>query len=243
MNKGRPVKTLARFAGWQVQSRFLDEVIFDWVGGAKLAARRGMTGATGNIYCGLHEYVDMHFVLDTMKSDNLFVDIGANVGSYSVLASKVCGSNTIAVEPDPNSARALRRNIEINGIEDKVRLVEVVLGAREGKVWFTMGLDTVNRVAAAKDEAVREVPMRTLDQILAGASPMVIKIDVEGYEAEVLKGAESTLQDPGLKAIIIETVDDEVRSILENAGFQQAYYTILTCETFQSRRYISRTTV
>ncbi|MDN2583382.1 hypothetical protein [Aquibium sp. ELW1220] len=72
-----------------MQSRLQDEVIIDWIDGAKLAVRRGMIGATGNIYCGLHEYVDMRFVLDTLQPGDLFVDIGAPVVSYTVLASKV----------------------------------------------------------------------------------------------------------------------------------------------------------
>ena len=116
MNRGRPIPALARFAKWQVQSRLQDEVIVDWIGGAKLAVRRGMTGATGNIYCGLHEYVDMSFVLHTLKQGDLFIDIGANVGSYTVLAARVCGANVIAVEPDPETVKSLRRNIEVNGI-------------------------------------------------------------------------------------------------------------------------------
>ena len=224
MNRGRPVSTLARFAKWQMQSRLQHEVIFDWIDGAKLAVRRGMTGATGNIYCGLHEYVDMRFVLDTLKPGDLFVDIGSNVGSYTVLASKVCGARTIAVEPDPDAAKTLRRNIEINGIEDKVRIVEAALGAFEGKVSFTVGRDTVNRVARPEDTNVRDVVVRPLDEVLGGEVPKVIKIDVEGFEAEVFKGAAATLADARLEAIITEGLDKDVLELLGQAGFDRAYY-------------------
>lgn len=224
MNRGRPVAALARFAKWQVQSRLQDEVIFDWIDGAKLAVRRGMTGATGNIYCGLHEYVDMRYVLDTLKPGDLFVDIGANVGSYTVLASKVRGARTIAVEPDPVTAQALRRNIEVNGIADKVEVVEAALGAHAGTISFTVGRGTVNRVAQVGDENVRDVVARTLDDVLGGEVPKVIKIDVEGFEAEVFKGATATLADKRLEAIITEALDEEVAGILARAGFKQAYY-------------------
>jgi FkbM family methyltransferase len=223
-NRGRPVSTLGRFVKWQVQSLIQGEVVFDWIDGSKLAVRRGMTGATGNIYCGLHEYVDMSFVLHTLKPGDLFVDIGANVGSYTVLASKVCGAETIAAEPDPYTAGYLRRNIEINGMENTVQVVEAAFGASEGFVNFTIGLDTVNKVAKAEDHNAREVPVRTLDEVLNGQVPKVIKIDVEGYEAEVLKGAINTLAAPGLKAIITETLDDEVEVILREAGFRRSYY-------------------
>jgi FkbM family methyltransferase len=224
MNRGRPISALARYASWQVKSRLQDEVIVDWIDGAKLAVRRGMTGATGNVYCGLHEYVDMSFVLDELKPGDLFVDIGANVGTYTVLASKVCGADTIAVEPDPDTARALRRNIDVNGIADKVQVVEAALGAEEGVTPFTIGRDTVNRVASGDDSDVREVPLRTLDDVLEGRVPAIMKIDVEGYEAEVLKAASKTLSHPGLRAIITETLDDDVNTLLMRAGFVHAYY-------------------
>lgn len=46
-----------------------------------------MTGATGNWYCGLQEYEDMSFVLHALRPGDLFVDVGANIGSYSILAA------------------------------------------------------------------------------------------------------------------------------------------------------------
>jgi len=59
-----------------------------------------------------------------LKPGDLFVDIGANVGSYAMLASKALGAPTITVETDPDTARVLRRDIELNGIGDRVRVVE-----------------------------------------------------------------------------------------------------------------------
>ena len=224
MNRGQPISTLIRFARWQVQSRIQDEVIFNWIGDAKLAVRRGMTGATGNIYCCLHEYTDMRFVLDTLRSGDLFVDIGANVGSYTVLASKVCGAHAVSVEPDPGTVRSLRRNVEVNGITGKVRIVGSALGSTSGNASFTIGRDTMNRVAKPEDTNVRTLKLSTLDDIMNGETPTLIKIDVEGYEAEVFRGGQATLNNPTLKAIITETLDQEVLEILSKAGFKEAYY-------------------
>jgi len=239
MNRGQPFSSLARFAKWQIHSRLKDEVIFNWVDGAKLAVRRGMTGATGNIYCGLHEYVDMSFVLDNLEPGDLFVDIGANVGSYTVLASKVCGAASIAVEPDPGTADFLRRNIEVNEIKGTVRVIESALGAQQGVISFTVGRDTTNRVAKAEDREVRQVPVRTLDDVLKGESPKIIKVDVEGFEAEVFKGAARTLADPALKAIITETLDTDVLEILTKAGFRRGYYNPERGEVAQSSSFAS----
>jgi hypothetical protein len=57
----------ARLIRWQIQSRLSDEVVVPWIAGARLAVRRGMTGATGNIYAGLHEFADMAFLLHFLR--------------------------------------------------------------------------------------------------------------------------------------------------------------------------------
>ena len=89
LNRKKPIAGLLRFVDWQIRSRVQGEVTHPWVGGTKLAVRKGMTGATGNIYCGLHEFPDMAFVLHALKTTDVFLDIGANVGAYTILASGV----------------------------------------------------------------------------------------------------------------------------------------------------------
>ena len=226
LTRDRPHAALWRFAKWQVRSRLREEVIVDWIGDAKLAARNGMTGATGNIYCGLHEFADRAFVLHLLRPGDLFVDVGANVGSYTVLASKVCGARTIAVEPDPGTMQALRRNIEINGIEHLVETHEAALGAEDGIARVTVGRDTTNRVltGARATEATREVRMTTLDTLVGDAQPALLKLDVEGFETEVLEGAAGTLAKPSLLAIETETDDVRGRDRLASAGFGRAFY-------------------
>lgn len=224
LTRNKPLAGFARFAKWQIESRLKDEVEFDWLDGAKLLVRNGMTGATGNIYCGLHEFPDMAFLLHLLRPDNLFVDVGANIGSYTVLASKVVGSSTIAFEPDPHTLLTLRRNIEINDIADRVTTVEAVAGRQGGTVSFTTGLDTINHVAAESDANTRQVHMTTLDETLEGKHPILIKLDVEGYEADVIAGAMKTLRNPSLLAIETEGVAADVVAPLESAGFERLYY-------------------
>ncbi len=127
LNRKRRVRALLRFAIWQIQSRLRSDVVFNWIGGSKLIVRKGMTGTTGNIYCGLHEYADMSFVLHLLRPGDLFLDVGANIGSYTILASAVCGADTIAVEPDKTTASYLSRNIAANDLEDTSSSVVSVL--------------------------------------------------------------------------------------------------------------------
>jgi FkbM family methyltransferase len=224
LNRGRPISTLVRYASWQLRSRLQDEVVVDWIEGTRLVARNGMTGATGNIYCGLHEFADMAFVLHALGPDDLFVDVGANIGSYSILASGVVGAQSIAIEPDPGTAESLARNVEVNALTDHVEIVRTAVGAEEGEIVFTSGRDTMNRIATSADKDRQVVPLRKLDDILEGKDPVVIKMDVEGFEHEALRGALETLKNPSLVAIQLETVDDESRALIEGAGFQEFSY-------------------
>jgi len=200
-----------------------EDVEYEWVGG-KLHVRNGMTGATGNIYCGLHEFTEMGFLLHFLRPGDVFVDVGANIGSYTVLASAVCGAEVIAFEPDPDTMRDLRANVEINGMESRVELVEAALGSRDGSIEFTVGQDTVNHVATSADSNTRRVTMRRLDDVLEERKPRLLKMDVEGYEGEVIAGAEQTLRDTSLAAVITENSGPRVRGPLEARGFREHRY-------------------
>jgi FkbM family methyltransferase len=189
-----------------------------------------MAGATGNIYCGLHEFADMGFLLHFLRPNDLFIDIGANIGSYTVLASGVVGARCWAIEPDPISVERLTRNVEVNGIGQKVVVCPFALGDREVDLPFTIGLDTMNRVAAAGDSATRIVKQRTLDTLTERVEPRMIKMDVEGYEETVLKGARATLRKASLQAVESEAVSKDIEAVLVSAGFSRAFYNPFTRE-------------
>lgn len=220
----RPLSAFWRYGRWQLESRWRQEIEFEWIEGAKLIARNGMTGATGNIYCGLHEFVDMAFLLHILRPNDLFVDVGANVGSYTILASAVCGARSIAVEPDPWTVKSLQRNLDVNHLSDHVTVIQAASGAVSGTARFTVGNDTTNRVTNQGDSTTREVQVRTLDEILTGLNPVLIKMDVEGYEPEVISGAAETLRRASLLAVITETADAKVCTVLGEAGFLTVSY-------------------
>jgi FkbM family methyltransferase len=200
------------------------EVGYKWIGGQHLAIRRGMTGATGNLYVGLHEFADMMLLLHFLREGDLFLDIGANVGSYTVLASGICRAKTWAFEPDPDTLRHLRRNIEINDLDALVTVFECALGAAQGEVPFTVGLDSTNKVAAPGDRNVRIARQEKLDDVIGDSQPVLIKMDVEGYEENVLRGAERLLHNQRLKAVELETVTPEILCMLASNDFERAYY-------------------
>jgi FkbM family methyltransferase len=209
-------------------------VAVPFVDATRLLVARGMTGATGNWYCGLHEHCEMAFVLHALRETDLFLDVGANIGSYTILASGAAGARSIAVEPVPATFAHLRMNVALNELAGRVRCWQGGLADKAGSLTFTSGLDTVNHVLAAGEQAAGvEVPVTTLDELLGGEVPTLIKIDVEGYERPVLAGAQRALADPRLLAVIMETNgsgvrygvgDDELVSSMREHGFGMYAY-------------------
>jgi len=202
---------VSRFIRWQIATRLLGSarVQVPWIGGTQLILERGMQGATGNYYCGLLEYADMSFLLDVLRPDDLFVDVGANVGVYTVLASGVCGARTVALEPVDKAFSRTERHIEANGLQELVEAHKLAAGDARGTATMTVDSDTTNRLATGSGAAsapgsTATVEIDTLDNVLDGREATLIKIDVEGWELPVLRGAVETLAARSMLALIVE---------------------------------------
>ena len=233
LNQGRRVAALRRFATWQVGSRLRSgPTPMEFVDGMHLLVSPGQTGATGNIYGGLHEVAEMAFVLHSLREGDLFVDVGANVGSYTILAAAT-GAECIAFEPGP-AFDSLTGNVRFNNLAGRVTVRRSAVGSTVGEIAFTSDEDTLNHVATSTDSRKTVVvPITTLDSALDRRAPTVIKIDVEGFEREVLDGAKQTLRDDSLLGIIIETNgsgvrygsnDEDLHQRLVDAGFSACSY-------------------
>src|SRR5262249_48606092 len=141
----RRTQNIARFLTWQIGSRLRRTPhLFELANGAKMLATPGMTGSTGNLYVGLHEFAEMAFLLHFLRPGDLFADVGANVGSYSVLAGAAVGADVIAFEPG-EAFPWLVRNLELNNLR-KAQARHMAVGAANGIVSFTSGKDTMNRI-------------------------------------------------------------------------------------------------
>lgn len=228
-----------KFFVWQLRQLINPaERIVPFVGKTSLSVNKGMTGATGNIYLGLHDFYEMAFLLHFLTKEDLFADVGANIGSYSILASGVKGSKTIAFEPSLVTFSQLQKNIVLNHLEENIKAYNLALGAKVDTLSFTVELDTVNHVVP--DYELRntrnriEVNVDALDNMVnEHGVPALIKIDVEGFETEVINGMEKTVRDQTLKAIIIELNgsgmrygydENDIHNKLISHGFQPYLY-------------------
>ena len=133
LNRRHKLRALWRFARWQTVSRLWnDKIVAQFIGSSRLLVSRGMVGATGSIYYGLPEFEDMALVLHALRPGDSFIDVGANVGSYTVLAAAVANANVIAFEPIPATFVHLMDNIRLNALEQRVSARNQGVGTERG---------------------------------------------------------------------------------------------------------------
>jgi FkbM family methyltransferase len=197
-----------RFFWWQMRSRLSENklLIVTFVGGTRFYAKRRLTGITGSIYTGLQDFEEMSFLLHFLRKEDCFFDVGSNVGAYTILASGVKRSKTLAFEPNTETFSLLKKNISLNNLESLVQCENKGVGSKHGKLNFTVDGDTTNHVISKDEMSLPsiEVPIVPLDEYVKTHQPAMMKIDVEGFETEVVNGADAILEDQGLKVILIE---------------------------------------
>ena len=235
LNRNNRLAAIWRVISFQIVSRITNNpILLPYINNTYLLTKHGMTGATGNWYCGLHEYEDMGFLLHTLQPGDLFVDIGANIGSYSILAASCKDVKVEAFEPIPSTFSWLQKNIQVNSMS-QVNLMNIGLAEKKDTVYFSSNLGTVNHVLSdnEKNRSSIKVDVFPLDEVLKEKCPTIIKIDVEGYESQVLDGAKNIINNPSLIAIIIELngsgrkygkKDGDIHKLLINKGFESFKY-------------------
>lgn len=206
VNRNRKNKAVLEYGFIQVAARLVPgEVCVEFPNRTRLLIPPHMKGAAHYVTPGLCEFEEMSFVMHFLRSDDVFADIGANIGAFTVLAAGVAGSRVVAIEASPDTFESLSRNVRLNGFQDRVRCILAAAGPKEGEIQFTAGLGTENCVNPNNNRGnTVKVKMTTLDIQLADTPPNVLKVDVEGFETEVFAGAANTLKAPQLRAILIE---------------------------------------
>ena len=150
---------------------------------------------------------------NSFRSDTVFVDVGANIGYFTLLAgSRIHAGGTgrvIAVEPNPECCALIERNLVINWSMCEVALHKVAVGATKGEVWLSSPTDrAANAHMSFDDKANGErkfrVPLDTLDAIVPdGLAVDILKVDVEGHEYQVFRGAARVIaQSPNIRVIM-----------------------------------------
>ncbi len=159
---------------------------------------------------GIFEYSLIDWCQQYLNHNSLFIDIGANIGTYSVILSKYC-KEVHAFECSPDTYQNLNNSIKLNHMTNIVTHQEG-LGDEEKESIFYLtsadgGTDSLIDVPGYTSGQIT-VQIKTLDSFKL-TNIGFIKIDVENYELEVLKGAQQTLKNSNYPPIIFEANHDE----------------------------------
>lgn len=172
---------------------------------------------------------------DVLKEGDTYVDVGAHVGFHTLIARKLIrqSGRVIAVEPQPYNASKILLNWDLNGFANIVLYVAAA-GAEEGSIGlFKQPASDASRLSLAlpsiPDQQPQQfrVPVLTLTGLLAEqqlSRVRLLKIDVEGYELEVLHGAGDKLRT--FENIVLEVLDQdterarELRRLLTGTGYE-----------------------
>lgn len=142
-----------------------------------------------------------------LKPGSVFVDVGANIGRHALTGASVVGEagTVLAFEPNPPVREVLEENVRLNGFTGRVRIFSCALGAATSRSALrvpsteipeasNMGLASLVDFGLPSDSV--EVPVQTLDDVFEESGLVrcdVVKIDVQGYEAQVLAGMRTVL--------------------------------------------------
>jgi FkbM family methyltransferase len=177
-------------------------------------------------------------LLSNLEPDDVFYDIGANVGLYSCFAGrKAVDGTAVAFEPHPLNVERIRENIELNNITATV--CEVALADKDGSASLEVNDNTagvVGNVSRDSNEGENiQIPieLRNGDEMVENGEipvPNIVKIDVDGGEADVVRGLSETLNNSDCRRIYCEihpsaleeygSTPEEVHKILGNSGFE-----------------------
>jgi FkbM family methyltransferase len=168
-------------------------------------------------YTNLHADVpELAWLKSNIREGDLAVDCGAHHGMISLLFAKWVGTagQVVAFEALPTNAEIVRNNVELNGFKH-IEVRQQAVGREPGSIRFT--LDSNASVARNGSKHTVEVPIVNLDAVFTDRKPDFLKIDVEGHEIEVIRGAKNVMATKPALAIEIHCVmfDEPVKRVSE----------------------------
>lgn len=170
---------------------------------------------------GYFEQAHLNNIKPYVKTDAVILDIGANIGNHTLYFINECNASKVyAFEPVKSTFKILQKNIRLNKLEKCVCLQNIALGNSEGKARIIYADEAGGNMVEADNSG--NVVIKALDNIQILEQIDFIKIDVEGYELNVLMGAKKILK-LNHPLIMIEIFDfnfDKVNLFLNSCGYE-----------------------
>lgn len=178
-----------------------DKVSVSIVGGIGSGIVMNLNLQTEKYYwLGIHEIEIQNYLKDNLKPGLTFYDIGAYIGFFSLIATRIVGKEcrVYSFEPNPKNYERLKYNIRLNNFGNNITAFQVALSNVKGKETFqSRGSPSMGKLTKNESENVITVPTTYLDAFVFRDNhppPNIIKLDVEGEEGKVLMGARRVIR-------------------------------------------------
>ena len=235
MSEGNRLRALGRLWAWQLWRRIIRRpVVVEIPGEVRIFCPASSIMAGGVATLGLPEPAELVFMMDVVRPQDWVIDVGANLGIYSLLAARR-GAFVLAFEPGDNARVALAHSARLNGLGNRIFPQPIALADFSGSAQFTDWLDVNDHLLPdGSSPAAKMVDVTTLDEFLQRepsnaplGTVVVLKIDAEGADALVLKGARKLIE-RDKPAIIVEVCDGgrDIRRWLAERSYSVYRYSV-----------------
>ena len=185
------------------------------------------------------DWEEFNLIKDIIRQDDILLDIGANIGFYTLWMSRFIGKGSVhSFEPDEKNFQRLDRNINLNGLGSVIKANKTAVSEKTGTLFLTQDRDTMNHLTYEKTTGAVSISTITLDEYCQANNInriKYLKIDIEGFEMTAFKGGEQLLRNGAIGIIQLEInnalnnsgiTEEQLVSYLAGFGYQLATYDI-----------------
>ncbi|MDG2381085.1 MAG: FkbM family methyltransferase [Pirellulaceae bacterium] len=237
-NRDRRVRAVGTAVAWQAYKRVVrrpwDISVY---GDMKMRCYPDCQGGGLMIYTnGMIDYDDGNFAMRYLRAGDAFVDVGANIGVYTLLAASRVGAEgkVLAFEPGKVAFQRLNENVKLNGLT-QVKTMFAAVGEQSGEASFLQSANLINRFSLdGEAEKSEMVPCVTLDDMIGDTRYAMGKIDIEGAEPLAFQGAIKSLAVGNPPVWVMELKDrllqrfdssaDQFASQIRDLGYRLGQY-------------------
>ncbi len=233
-NKDAKIAAIGRILWWKInQLYFHFPVVAPLTNTTKILCYPDNSYGSFVVYARFPEYMELKFVEEYLQPTDNFIDVGAHIGDFSIVAaSRILKGTILAFEPTTETVHEFRQNLLLNEMTDRVTILEKAVSNKNGTIHFELESESeINHISAKSSAKTRKVATTKLDTVCAEHQLLfvdLLKVDVEGAEGLVFAGAQSLLSTQKIGVILFEvnpkmkqysTTTADLCSLLESHGY------------------------
>lgn len=236
-NRRRRLAAILHALAWQIEKRLTQAPrVLRLPHDLRVSCYPDSTAASHLVYThGCYDYHETRFIEHYLRPGDSFIDAGANIGTYTLLAARLVGptGSVDSFEPDQRAYKRLADNITQNVLAN-VRVHRFAVSDISGMIVFIPGNDQTGRVARSRASTGVELPACRLDDLVGQRRYAMAKMDIEGSELAALKGATRMLAEANPPVWQLECVPRllhpmgvapaDIAALLQTYDYELAFY-------------------